>query len=138
MASYTELKILAESRMNEAKVLNENGHSDGAIYLAGYVVEFALKARICKNLGLDNYPDRIKGFKEHSFENLIILAGLYKSWNQMKADSIEFNSNWNVISNWAVDLRYTYIEDSNKSKTLEYLNSLEGEFGIFTWIKTLW
>jgi len=57
MPTKIELKKLARTRLKEAKVLYQNGLYDGACYLAGYVIELALKARICKVLDLDDYPE---------------------------------------------------------------------------------
>jgi HEPN domain-containing protein len=39
-----DFQELALVRLNEAKVLLDAGHFDGAYYLAGYAVECALKA----------------------------------------------------------------------------------------------
>ena len=58
MATRQELKDLAELRLQEAEALFAAGLFDGAAYLAGYVVEFALKARICRVLDSIDYPDR--------------------------------------------------------------------------------
>lgn len=43
-----EFQELAELRLEEARVLLDQGKWDGAYYLAGYAVELALKARIIK------------------------------------------------------------------------------------------
>jgi HEPN domain-containing protein len=53
----SELKALAELRLEEAEALFEAGCYNGAVYLAGYVVELALKARICRLLDSQEYPD---------------------------------------------------------------------------------
>ena len=57
MPTRSELKKLANIRLAEAKSLLENGYYDGASYLAGYALEMALKARICKILEIDKFPD---------------------------------------------------------------------------------
>ena len=58
MPKYEELKALAATRLLEAKSLFNKRLYDGACYLAGYVVELALKARICKTLDLAGYPNQ--------------------------------------------------------------------------------
>ena len=74
-----ELKAIADLRLNEAEILF-NAHSyDGAAYLCGYVVEVALKARICKHLGLQDYPEigrYGKMFAVHDLVHLLLLSGL--------------------------------------------------------------
>lgn len=74
-----DLKKLAKQRLAEAQELYRKGLYDGCAYLCGYVVECALKARICRYLKLKEYPSsgeygRI--FKTHDFELLKLLAGL--------------------------------------------------------------
>ncbi|RLC04104.1 MAG: hypothetical protein DRI57_28560 [Deltaproteobacteria bacterium] len=56
MPTRNELKELAKLRLKEAETLFNAGLYDGSAYLCGYVTEFALKARICKLLGIDEYP----------------------------------------------------------------------------------
>ncbi len=48
MPTRNELKELAKLRLAEAEKLCDAGYYDGAAYLCGYAVEFALKARICR------------------------------------------------------------------------------------------
>lgn len=51
--SRTDFQQLADSRLLEAKTLLANNLFDGAVYLAGYALELALKARICKIIDTD-------------------------------------------------------------------------------------
>ena len=44
-----EFQEIANIRLRDAKVLLDNECFDGAYYLAGYVIECALKAWIAKN-----------------------------------------------------------------------------------------
>ena len=86
MPTKIELEQLAQTRLDEAKSLIEKGFYDGAFYLAGYVIELALKARICKVLDLSDYPDTGKLgtiFKTHSFDELLLLSGLKNSSNRI-------------------------------------------------------
>ncbi|MGB2624020.1 MAG: hypothetical protein WAN25_16880, partial [Candidatus Acidiferrum sp.] len=55
------------------------GFFDGCAYLCGYVVELALKARICSTLNIDEYPEKGRlgdTFKTHGFDELRVLAGM--------------------------------------------------------------
>jgi hypothetical protein len=49
---------LAETRLLDAKALFQAGRFDAAYYLAGYVVECALKACIAKKTREHDFPDR--------------------------------------------------------------------------------
>ena len=57
MPTRTELRQLARIKLREAKQLYHAGYYDGCAYLCGYVVELALKARICRLLGVRDYPE---------------------------------------------------------------------------------
>ena len=48
MILVAELDGLAAARLEDAKVLLASGRYDGAVYMCGYAVEIALKARICR------------------------------------------------------------------------------------------
>lgn len=50
MPTVHELKSLTQQRLDEADDLLSLNRSDAAFYLAGYAVELALKAAICKTL----------------------------------------------------------------------------------------
>ena len=74
-----ELKCLARLRLREAEALHAAGIYDGAAYLAGYAVEMALKARICRVLGVPDYPlaGPLKpAYAVHDLAQLALLAGL--------------------------------------------------------------
>ena len=94
MPTRRDLQKLAKLRLREAEHLERKGLYDGCVYLCGYVVEFALKARICRVLGLSSYPDEKevgRVFKTHNFDVLKLLAGLEERrpvWRGTKPFSI--------------------------------------------------
>ena len=145
MPSRTEFQQLALSRLEEAKLLHANHFHDGAIYLAGYSLELALKARICYLLDSD-YPtggDFKQAFFSHRFETLIFLAGLKNKLSAKKATDTAFGVNWSLVADptngWNETFRYKSIGSSSISKTAEVLDALENStHGILPWIKTLW
>jgi HEPN domain-containing protein len=51
-----DLRELSRLRLREAEVLYKAHLYDGCVYLAGYAVELALKARICRLLHIKEYP----------------------------------------------------------------------------------
>jgi hypothetical protein len=63
LPTHNELQRLTELRLQEAEALFEKELFDGAAYLCGYVIELALKARICRLLDTEDYPDggKLKG-----------------------------------------------------------------------------
>ena len=62
MLSVAELRSISAARLEEAQTLLEAGHYDGVVYLCGYAVELALKARICETLNWAGYPATTREF----------------------------------------------------------------------------
>ena len=99
MPTRRDLQKLAKLRLREAEHLERKGLYDGCVYLCGYVVEFALKARICRVLGLSSYPDEKevgRVFKTHNFDVLKLLAGLEEETTLAKNKAL-FN-NWSTAT----------------------------------------
>ncbi len=72
--SIVGLKKLATNRLDDAKALLASGRNEGAVYLSGYSVELALKAKICTHLGWEKFDVAI--LRIHSLELLLRFTGL--------------------------------------------------------------
>ena len=81
----------------DAKLLHEAGRFESAIYLCGYAVEFALKARMCRHLNWQSYRDDLPGMRSHVLVNLLCFTGI---------DRAKFNTAWDAISDWSPEMRY--------------------------------
>ncbi len=142
MPTYQELKILAETRVLETKALFDKGLYDGSRYLSGYVIEFALKANICKILDMNEYPESgeiSKCYKTHNYDALIKLAGLEKKFDDAKNLNLVLFNNWSKLTDWKEDFRYKPIGTNKKQDTQNVVDALEDpKDGIFTWIKIHW
>jgi HEPN domain-containing protein len=140
LATRQQLQQLAKLRLTEAERLYAGGFYDGAAYLCGYVLEFALKARICKLLRLSEYPE--KGeigrlFKTHDFDNLKILAGLSGEITATK--NTELFNNWSVAALWTPEQRYLPKGTVDKKKAEEVLASIKDDpNGVLTWLSKRW
>jgi hypothetical protein len=141
MPTRTELQHISISRLEEAKILLAAGKADGAAYIVGYVLETALKARICKILNM-GYPDTgeiSKSFLTHKYPILIKLAGLENDLNAKKNASVTFATNWSLVSEWSEIKRYEIIGTSSAVDVANIINALEDQTdGVLTWIQTLW
>lgn len=141
MPTRNELRIISKTRFREVKSLYRNGFYDGANYLAGYVVETALKARICKILDSD-YPETgevSKSFLTHKFDTLVKLGGLQKILDSELNTNLNFKTNWSLATNWSEAFRYKPIGSSSQSDVNDIINALEDpNNGILTWIKKRW
>ena len=141
MPTRVELKNLCRIRLKEVKALYENNLYDGAFYLAGYVIELALKARICKILELD-YPDTgpiSKSFKTHKLNELLKLGGLYKKFEDELNNNPTFKLNWSLILSWNEQYRYQPTGNYQKTDVQDLIDAIENpNNGILTWIKKKW
>lgn len=141
MIKYEDLKIIAETRLKEAKVLYKNRFYDGAAYLCGYVVETALKARICKNLKIKDCPDDGKDknvFSSHDFNRLLLLSGLQEKISLKNKRNKKLFVNWSLLTKWQPDTRYFPIGSYKKQDVEDLFKALEdSKFGFFVWIKKI-
>ncbi len=128
-------------RLQETRLLILNGRYTGARYLSGYIIEAALKSRICKILDSE-YPETgeiSKSFLTHKFDLLIKLGGLQKLLDEEKQKNPQFAANWSLLSGWKESDRYNKVDSSSKPELEEILSAIEDhENGILNWIKKLW
>ena len=82
-------------------VLYASSRYDGAAYICGYAVEFALKARICDTLNVDYYPENLRDFKIHKPNKLLLLSG------REKFITNNHRTTWDLATaKWDPDVRY--------------------------------
>lgn len=139
MIKYADLKGLADIRLQEAKVLYRNKMYDGAAYLCGYVVEVALKARICKVLNIKEYPDEGNNksiFSSHDFDRLKLLSGLQDVITLKKK---RLFTNWSLLTQWKPERRYDPVGTHNYKEVNQMFHALENpSWGFLSWIRKIW
>lgn len=109
MISVDSLEKIAVARLADGKALCREGRYVAASYLCGYCIEIKLKARICRHLGWNGFPETSKEFNNyrslqtHSLNVLLSLTGLeafiladhltewleVESWNPMQRYQLE-------------------------------------------------
>ena len=106
MLTIATLRALSEARLEDARALLLAGRNEGSLYLCGYAVELALKARICETLGWRWFPDTgreaadYRSFRTHDLEVLLHLSGVYdRIAGGLKED-------WARVLKWRPELRY--------------------------------
>jgi hypothetical protein len=108
-----DLRAIAEARLKDAKVLLENERIDGAGYICGYVIELALKARICSTLNWPGFPakrsefENLASFKTHRLDILLSLSG------QEDRIKTEHLINWSSVATWDPEVRYRTLGESD-------------------------
>ena len=138
MATYQQLKDLALLRLQEAEALSAAGLYDGAKYLSGYVVELALKARICRLLDTDEYPEKgdlKRVYAVHDLEQLLFLAGLGRAVDPSNKPLFD---NWSRAALWKPERRYDAAGSVTQQDVEVILEAIRSPYGVLTWIKTLW
>lgn len=139
MPTRQELKDLTRLRLREAEALFQAGCYNGAVYLSGYAVEAALKARICKLLGTEDYPDSGKYkavYAVHNLDQLLFLAGLK---GKAETQEAQIFNNWATASPWTPELRYKPPGIFTRQEALEILDAIrDSKHGVLRWIKSYW
>ena len=104
-----DLRSVAQARLDDADALLVANRFDGSIYICGYAVEIALKARICDCLKWPGYPGTNAEFRSYtSFRthNLDVLLHLSGAEAEVKTD---FLPEWSTVVKWDPDARYRTI-----------------------------
>ena|ERR1051325_7653935 len=112
MISSVELRKIAKARLLDATALLKAKRYDGAYYLAGYAIELALKARICRTLKWSGFPESAQDFKglqsikTHDLEILLRFSGIESRLKQ------KHMTEWSVVLNWNPEKRYQPVGQS--------------------------
>jgi hypothetical protein len=138
MNCQADIQKLAESKLESAEILLQNGKQDEAYYLAGYTVELLLKARVCKTLRVDDFfvfnkakKELYKPYKVHNLQELILLSGIYPEFVESQKD-VGFKGHWSNVNLWSEESRYL------TGKTLKEVNDFVTSIKeISKWIKGL-
>ncbi len=107
MITRADLTKTARAHLRDAGILYKRGSYDGAVYLCGYAVEIALKARICRTLRWAGFPSTpgefqyAKSVQTHNFDALLLFSGVESRIKPALA------ADWVQVSNWNPELRYS-------------------------------
>lgn len=134
VTTRADFEELIDVRLQEARCLIDQIQDwDGAYYLAGYAVEYALKVRIIALLARpDSLPEKklLDRFYSH---NLADLRGLAELDIEMRADRT-MNRPWEIVKDWKEDARYQVGKTEAEARNLD--NAVANE--VLPWIKARW
>ena len=114
MIDRADLRNIASERLKDAEGLLAAARYDGGMYLGGYVVELALKGRICVTPDWKGFPhtgvefQNHKSFKTHNLDVLLSLTGLE---NKIKSQHL---AEWSAVAAWDPEARYNPIGSATK------------------------
>ncbi len=132
----SDLEKLTETRLEEAYFLLDEKLFSGAYYLAGYVVECALKACIAKQVKENDFPNKelANASYTHNLAALLGTAGLKK---KLEKQNENIKLNWAVVKDWKETSRYEVsIEETQVQDLFKAIDDTKS--GILTWIKKYW
>jgi HEPN domain-containing protein len=102
----SDLRAIAQARLDDAQVLLSAGKPDGAAYLCGYAVELSLKACICRTLGWAAYPATSKEFQDYkTFKTHVLDVLLHLSGRELFVKE-NLLAEWSAIATWDPEARY--------------------------------
>jgi len=134
-----DFQNLALIRLAEAKALLVSGNPNGAYYLAGYVVECALKACIARQTRAEDFPPRPELVREmytHEPIKLLRQAGLDAALNAQRSSDPAFRDNWAQVVAWTVEKRYLTFTHPEAQSLLDAIeNPTEG---VLPWLQQYW
>lgn len=123
MISRKDLKKIARNRLKDAEMLLVGRRYQGAIYICGYAIEIALKARICKTLKWQGFPENrkefenLKSLKTHNLDILLSLSGVE---GKIKTNHL---ADWSVVATWDPETRYKSTSKVLKSDAQNMIES---------------
>jgi len=136
--SRSNLQLLASSRLDDAKLLLRRGRHSSAYYLAGYAIEFALKAAIARQIERHVLPDPrfIRDVYQHDLTRLVGLAKLGTELDNARKASARLNANWAIVSDWSVESRYELVD---RERSVAMIRAVaEASSGVFQWVQQHW
>jgi HEPN domain-containing protein len=109
MIPTKDVTEIARARLEDAGILLASKRYDGAIYLCGYAVELALKAKICRTLDWSGYPSTNAEFKDYrSFRTHDLDVLLHLSGREEFVKTGLFPE-WSAVAQWNPEARYQTI-----------------------------
>jgi hypothetical protein len=134
-----KLQLLADSKLEEARILLDNKCWTGSYYITGLAVECALKAYLARAIQQYDFPDKnfILRAYTHRLKDLaqLDLALWTELEDEMKLDT-KLRSNWNTVFSWNDENRYELVEEL-QAKSL-YDATTEPGSGVMEWIRRRW
>lgn len=114
---------MPEHGSKDAEVLYDNRRYDSALYLCGYAIEAALKAKICRTLKWSEFPSTRGEFRSyqslrtHDLDVLLSLSGVESMI------TTRFFLEWSRITGWSSELRYKPVGRTQKNDAFQMIEA---------------
>jgi HEPN domain-containing protein len=135
-----ELRQLAIDRVEDARILLDNGRWTAAYYLVGYAVETGLKACILKFVEETGVIFTDKKFSEkcwtHRFGELVTQANLTPKRGLDRGANPTLDAHWGVVETWTEVSRYEQQSEAEARSLYEAVTN--DPDGVLRWIQRHW
>lgn len=134
----SELRLLVGDRRKEVEALLASRNYSGAYYLAGYIVELALKVCIAKNMRRNVIPVRqfIDSIYTHDLDKLLGVAELRDQMMRDRNANEDLDVNWSTVVGWNEESRYKRWNRSEATTLYEAI--MDEQNGVLRWIAQHW
>lgn len=131
----SDLQAMAEAKLQDALILFHNQRFSSAYYLAGYALEFGLKACISRQMTKEVIPDKafVTKIYIHELAELVKLAGLERN---RREQGEKFQIYWAIAKDWSEQSRYEIKQIADSQLLLDAVNN--PDHGVMQWIKKHW
>ena len=134
-----EHRRIAQARLVDAQVLLQARRYAAAYYLAGYVVECALKACIARQFRRADIPEpgTVRDIYVHDLVRLRHLAGLDGAYRAEATRDPQFEVAWLTVRGWKETSRYSVQRARVEADDL-YRSVADPTHGVLRWLKQHW
>ena len=134
-----DLQRLADLRLSDARTLLTADAFAGAYYLAGYVIECALKACVAKQIREFDFPEKrlVDRSYTHNLVQLMEVSGMRATFEEEADGNEALRFGWNVVRDWSETSRYHM--DTTEKAARDMLAAVgDDENGVLAWLKKHW
>ncbi len=134
-----EFRQVALVRLADAQVLLQARRYAAAYYLAGYVIECALKACIARQFRRADIPDSrlVTNVYTHDLTKLLRLAELDQHLSQEAARDRQFSLYWGTVREWSEISRYD--AQRSRAEAQELVRAVaDPTYGVLRWLQQHW
>lgn len=135
----SDLQRLADLRLSDANILLDAGSFDGAYYLAGYVIECALKACVAKQIRQFDFPEKrlVERSYTHNLVQLLEVSGVKVPFEDEIRGNEALRVSWSIVKDWSEPSRYAL--DVTEKSAQDMLAAVGDEAsGVLPWLKRHW
>jgi len=124
MIALIDLEQIAWDKLDDADCLFRGNRFDGAVYLAGYALEIALKVRLCNDHGLSGFPEKLSEADPLTTKKWFTHSLIKLEERSRLNLSSSYLTDWSVVQDWDVEARY---KKSHKSQdeARDFLDSVQ-------------